>query len=455
MSRLPDNATIAAVATPAGYGGVGIVRISGARARTIGLQLTARRALQDRRATFCRFIAADGEPIDEGIALLFARPRSYTGEDVFEAHAHGGPVVLEMLLARVLELGARMAEPGEFSRRAFLNGKRDLAQLSAVADLINSASQQAARSARRVVQGEFSAQVRVVCEELKSLRALIEATLDFPDEEDVTEDNTLQQTLCARVKALAQAVAELERRATGGMRLHEGLELVIAGQPNVGKSSLLNCLAQRETAIVCDAPGTTRDVVRCDILIDGMPMRVLDTAGLRPGADAAEREGIRRAHQAMESADVVVVLADATAGLGAAGRELLDKLAAAGANVITALNKSDLLKAPPPESDTLYVSAKTGAGIAALCAAIKEKAGVVDLGEDTLVVQRRYLDALSHARKNLAALAHNLTTSDADVALDMLAQDLRDTHQSLSALLGEYATEDMLGDIFSRFCIGK
>lgn len=454
MSRLPNNATVAALATPAGYGGVGIVRITGAHSRKIGLQLTGRSALEDRRATFCHFIAADGTPIDEGIALLFERPRSYTGEDVFEAHAHGGPAVLEMLLGRILELGAQPAAPGEFSRRAFLNGKRDLAQLAAIADLISSASRQAVRSAQRVLQGEFSAQVRVVCDELKSLRALIEATLDFPDEEDVVEDKSLQRSLHTRVSALAQALAELERRAVGGMRLREGLELVIAGQPNVGKSSLLNHLAQRETAIVCDVPGTTRDIVRCDILIDGIPVRVLDTAGLRPVADVVEQEGIRRARHAMESADAVVVLADATAGLCAVEHELLDELTADGISVIVAFNKSDLLKAPQ-QPDTLYISAKTGAGIDALRDAIKEKAGAVDFGEDALVVQRRYLDALGDAHRMLAAVLQNLAADGVVPPLEILAQDLRNIHQSLSALIGEYTAEEMLGDIFARFCIGK
>ena len=453
MSHLPKGDTIAAIATPTGHGGIGIVRVSGPLAYAIGLRLSGCKTLGNRHATFCRVLAEDGVAIDEGVVLFFKQPASYTGEDVLEAHAHGSPAALEMLLARTVELGARIAEPGEFSRRAFLNGKRDLAQLEAVADLISSASQQAARSAQRVMQGEFSDQVRAMCDEIKSLRTLIEATLDFPDEEDVVNDHTLRQTLHTRLDTLARQLAELESRAVSGAQLREGIELVIAGQPNVGKSSLLNYLAERETAIVCDAPGTTRDIVRCDILIDGIPIRVLDTAGIRLAAAAVEQEGIRRAHSAMEAADVIVLLVDATSGLADIESDLLAELAGGDAAVIVAFNKSDLMDAGRRKPDTLYISAKTGDGMDGLCSAIKKAAGVVDLGEDALVVRRRYLDAIASARGLLAAVLQK--TGGDYLPLDALAQDLRDVHQMLSALTGEYTTEEMLGDIFSRFCIGK
>lgn len=450
MKLQPAGDTIAAVATPPGTGGIGIVRVSGAGARRIGERVSGKR-LQDRRATFCRFCGGDEAPIDEGIALYFQGPRSHTGEDVFEAHIHGSPAALDLLLERIVDLGARPAAAGEFSRRAFLNGKRDLAQLEAVADLVNSASAQAARSAQRVLQGEFSAIVGALRDELKSLRALIEASLDFPDDEvDVAGD----QSVRARVDGLVQKLSDLERRATQGARLREGIEVVIAGRPNVGKSSLLNRLAQRETAIVASTPGTTRDVVGSDILIDGIPLRVLDTAGLRQAGDAVEREGMRRARRAMDSADLVIVLVDAAAGAGDIEKSLLDNLAAAGIATLTAHNKSDLVAAPQTGGG-LYISARTGAGMDALCAAIKDKAGVLEAGEDALVVRRRHCDAIARARRLLSEALSKLAQTGAGDRLDVVAQDLRDAHQALSGMTGEYTTEEMLGDIFARFCIGK
>ncbi len=439
--------TIAAVATAAGAGGVGIVRVSGVRAREIAEILCARR-LKPRFAHHARFHDAHGETLDDGIALYFRAPASYTGEDVVELQAHGSPAVLRALLDRCCALGARMARPGEFSERAFLNGKLDLAQAEAVADLIAAGDARAARAARRSLDGVFSRRVDALADALLGLRVHVEAAIDFVDE-------PLDTLGGAQLRAgLAQAAADLDAllvEAERGQKLRDGLHAVIVGPPNAGKSSLLNALAGSERAIVSDIAGTTRDLLRETVRVDGVELTLVDTAGLRAGGDAIEREGMRRAESELTRADLAIVVLDARDV--AAGREAVAAAIAGVPQRLWVMNKADLLPGPPADTaDAVWVSARTGAGLDALHARLRALAGLEAEGaEGAFSARGRQVDALRRARHELAAARQQL---EADM-LELTAESLRAAHDSLGEITGRVAPDDLLGHIFSRFCIGK
>jgi tRNA modification GTPase len=467
---------IVAIATAAGRGGVGVVRVSGGAVTDLGPLLdallgpAAAARVQPRVATLARFLDDDGAPIDHGLVLLFPAPRSYTGETVIELHGHGGPVVLQMLVARCLQIGReqpalrglRVAEPGEFTRRAFLNDRLDLAQAEAVADLIDASTAAAVRSANRSLSGEFSRAVAALIEALIELRTLVEATLDFPDEEiDFLEASDARGRLAA-VRAQLDA---LLARARQGALLRAGLNVVLVGAPNVGKSSLLNALAGEEVAIVTPIAGTTRDRIAQAVQVHGIPLNIIDTAGLRPTADEVERLGIARTLAEVARADVVLHLVDAAAPAQAAAADA-DALAqvrarvAAGVPLLTVINKIDLTGAAPgAEGDTVRLSARTGAGLPALHDALLRVAGwdADTRGEDVFLARERQLDALRRAQARLADAA---TMADVEhgygnAQLELFAEELRLAADALAEIGGEFSADDLLGRIFGRFCIGK
>jgi len=452
LARLRDP--IAAVATAAGRGAVGIVRASGPDLGPL-VQALFGRALAPRAATLLPFTAADGSVLDRGLAIHFPAPHSYTGEDVLELQAHGGPVLLQLLLARVLEAGAgiglRLARAGEFTERAFLNDKIDLAQAEAVADLIDASTEAAARSAARSLDGAFSAEIHTLAGRVVELRTLVEATLDFPEEEiDFLEKARARERLDAIEAAIGAALA----RARQGALLREGMRVVIAGQPNVGKSSLLNALAGAELAIVTPIPGTTRDRVAETIQIEGVPLHVVDTAGLREhAADEVERIGIGRSWEAIEGADAVLFVHDLTrrgdAAYEAAEAEIAARLQ--GADVLHVHNKADA--AAPAADDGVVLSAKAGTGLETLRRELLRRAGWQAQPDGVFIARARHVDALQRTLAHLRlAQAH---AAQRDAALDLLAEELRLAHQALGEITGEFGTEDLLGEIFGRFCIGK
>jgi tRNA modification GTPase len=445
QKRPPVNPDlIAAVATAPGRGGVGVVRVSGSDVAPLATAILGRLPIP-RHATFARFLGADSAPLDEGIALYFAAPYSFTGEDVLELQGHGGPVVLNLLLQRCIELGARLAAPGEFTRRAFLNGKLDLAQAEAVADLIDAASNEAARSAVRSLSGAFSARVNELLEALTRLRMLVEATLDFPDEEI---DFLKQADAFGRLDAIDAALAAVRAQARQGALLREGLTVVLIGQPNVGKSSLLNQLAGFEAAIVTDVAGTTRDPVREAIQLAGVPLHIIDTAGLRDTDDPVERMGIARTWAAVAQADVALLLVDAVHGLGAHEAATLACLPAIPR--LTIHNKIDVSgEAPHVAGEEIWLSAKTGAGLDLLQQELLRLAGWQAAGEGAFMARTRHLEALSRAAAHLAQ-ARAMTTQ-----LELFAEELRLAQAALSEITGEFTADDLLGEIFSKFCIGK
>ncbi len=445
--------TIVAAATPPGRGGIGIVRLSGPKVPEIAAVMLGELPAP-RRATFARFLDAHREPIDAGLALFFPAPRSYTGEHLLELHGHGGPLVMEALTARAVELGARRAHAGEFTQRAFLNDKMDLAQAEAIADLIDAGSHQARRAAMRSLQGEFSAMVRGLTEAVIDLRSYVEAAIDFPEEEvDFLTDRALAERF-AGLRAYFAAVLESARQ---GRLLHEGMTVVIAGRPNAGKSSLLNRLAGYDAAIVTAIPGTTRDVVRERIGIDGMPLHVLDTAGLRAGGDAVEEEGIRRAQAEMQRADRVLFVIDAVEDPGAAAWGEERERLPADVPVTLVFNKCDLA-ATTPVADTptgparLVLSALTGVGVDALRAHLKECMGYQTSEGGSISARRRHLESLDRARGHTEEAARQLSERRAG---ELVAEELRAAQQALGEITGEFTTEDLLGRIFSGFCIGK
>jgi tRNA modification GTPase len=449
---LDSTDTIVAVSTPPGRGGIGVVRISGPVTAHIAAALLGR-VPTPRRAHYGAFRDDGGAVVDRGIALYFPKPASFTGEDVLELQGHGGPVVMDMLLAAVLALGARLARPGEFSERAFLNGRMDLLQAEAVADLIDSGSRAAARSAMRSLEGAFSVQVHHLAEALTELRAHIEACIDFPEEEiDFLSDPQLQGRLCA----LGERLAEVRAAAGRGVLLKEGVRVVLAGQPNVGKSSLMNLLAGRDSAIVTDIPGTTRDLIREHIQVDGLPVHVVDTAGIRAPGDAVEEHGVARAWGAIETADALLLVVDDRSGPTPADQDILERTPA-GVTRIVVRNKIDLSGVVPGlmhEGDDLSVrlSAKSGAGIEFLEAAIKESVGYQVRDEGTFLARRRHLDALDRTGAAVDAARQVLRTRGAG---ELAAEELRQGQQALGEITGQVTTEDILGEIFSRFCIGK
>lgn len=446
--------TIAAIATPAGRGGVGVVRVSGPRVAEFAAAILGQ-VPAPRRAEYRTFRAADGSPLDTGLALYFPRPHSFTGEDVLELQGHGGPVVLDRLLQRLLALGARPARPGEFSERAFLNDKIDLAQAEAIADLIDSASEQAARAALRSLTGEFSRRVRALTEELTGLRVYVEAAIDFPEDEiDFLADSELRR----RFAALQSALAAVMDAARQGCLLREGIRVVIAGRPNAGKSSLLNRLAQRETAIVSEIPGTTRDVLREYIAIDGLPLHVIDTAGLHDSADPVERIGIGRAWSEIESADRILLVTDSAGSSTGADLTLLQDKPALLARVTLVHNKIDLSgQTPALREDAdgraeVWLSAATGAGIEHLRTHLKACMGYQSAGEGVFSARRRHLDALARAGRSLAEARRQLEEARAG---ELAAEELRQAQQALGEITGAVTSDDLLGHIFASFCIGK
>lgn len=444
--------TIAAIATAPGRGGVGVIRISGSNLLPFAFALSGKTP-KPRYATLADFKAADGATLDSGLLLFFPGPHSFTGEDVLELQGHGGPVVMQMLLARCLDLGARLAEPGEFSRRAFLNGKLDLAQAEAVADLIDAATTSAARSAVRSLQGEFSKAVHSLTDELINLRMLVEATLDFP-EEDI--DFLKAANAFGRLENLQIRLAEIFDRAGQGKLLQAGLHVVLVGQPNVGKSSLLNRLAGDELAIVTAIAGTTRDALRSTIQIEGIPLHIIDTAGLRETDDEVEKIGIERTWREIERADVVLLLVDAREGVSAVDRKILAKLPTS-LRQITVYNKIDLAGRAPERHDeadgvAISLSAKANQGIELLRQELLNIAGWHQ-AEDVFIARERHLRALAEAHERIAAARERV--EGMHPALELFAEELRLAQQALGQITGEFTADDLLGVIFSRFCIGK
>ncbi len=444
--------TIAAVATPPGKGGIGVIRLSGPAVPAIAAALLGKLPTP-RQAILRRFRSNDGEVIDEGIALYFPAPYSFTGEDVLELQGHGGPVVMDLLLARVLELGARPARPGEFSERAFLNDKLDLAQAEAIADLIASDTAAAARAALRSLQGEFSRRVQGLVEGLIELRMYVEAAIDFPEEEiDFLADGVV----ATRLGELRERLSTLQATAGQGRLLRDGMTVVIAGRPNAGKSSLLNHLAGREAAIVTAIPGTTRDVLREHISIDGMPLHVIDTAGLRDSDDLVEQEGIRRAWAEIETADRILMVVDDRLGLAAEEKALRERLPA-NTPVTVLYNKIDLSGRSPLVRDgewgtEILLSAKTEVGLDLLREHLKSCMGYHGGGEGTFMARRRHLEALEQA---MAALERAACQLEIYRAGELVAEELREAQNALSEITGEFTSDDLLSRIFSSFCIGK
>ncbi len=443
--------TIAALATPPGRGGVGMVRISGPAAARIAKAILGR-VPQARVADYLPFFDATGDVLDTGIALFFPNPHSFTGEDVLELQGHGGPVVMDMLLSRCFALGARAARPGEFSERAYLNDKMDLAQAEAVADLIDSASEQAARLAVRSLQGAFSQRVHELVDALTELRVYVESAIDFPEEEiDFLSDGAVAVQLAEVQQRLSETCAQAQQ----GNLLREGISVVIAGRPNAGKSTLLNALSGRESAIVTDIPGTTRDVLREHIAIDGLPLHIIDTAGLRESADAVEQEGVRRAWAEIASADHILLLHAANSN--DSDEELYAQLAAAGPPLTRLWTKIDLSGDEPrrdetPQGTELWLSATSGAGLDELREYLKACAGYQSSGEGQFMARRRHIDALTRASKHLAYGSDQLHDAAAG---ELLAEELRQAQQALAEITGEFSADDLLGEIFSSFCIGK
>ncbi|CDH45366.1 MAG: tRNA uridine-5-carboxymethylaminomethyl(34) synthesis GTPase MnmE [Candidatus Competibacteraceae bacterium] len=444
--------TIAAIATPLGRGGIGVIRVSGSLSAAIAQAVCGSLPLP-RQATFRRFGDGNDAILDEGIALYFPAPHSFTGEDVLELQGHGGPVVMDLLLARVLELGARPARPGEFSERAFLNDKLDLAQAEAIADLIASDTTVAARAALRSLQGAFSKQVNELINGLVELRIYVEAAIDFPEEEiDFLADGVI----AGQLRELRERLSVLQAVAGQGRLLRDGMTVVIAGRPNVGKSSLLNHLAGRETAIVTAIAGTTRDVLREYISIDGMPLHIIDTAGLRDSNDLVEQEGIRRAWAEIKTADRILMVVDHQLGLTAEDRALLERLPA-GILVTVIHNKIDLTDQKPMIRDSdwgteILLSAKTEAGLNLLREHLKSCMGYHGGGEGLFMARRRHLEALERATVALKQAAYQLEIIRAG---ELVAEELREAQNALAEITGAFTSEDLLARIFSSFCIGK
>ncbi|MBK1722069.1 tRNA uridine-5-carboxymethylaminomethyl(34) synthesis GTPase MnmE [Thiocystis violacea] len=441
--------TIAAVATPPGIGGVGIVRVSGPRVVEIAQGILGR-APQPRYASLGVFLEANGDFIDQGIALFFPGPKSFTGEDVLELQGHGGPVVMDLLLRRCLELGARLARPGEFSERAFLNGKVDLAQAEAIADLIESSTTLAVRLAGRSLQGAFSRRIHALIEHLIQLRMYVEATLDFPDEDiDLLTESSVRADLVELVASTRQILSEAHR----GQVIREGLAVVIAGSPNVGKSSLLNALSGADTAIVTDIPGTTRDLLKVDVQVDGLPIRIVDTAGMRESDDPVEREGVRRARDAVVQADVVLWVYDARIGPDATTAGSLPT----DIPVTRVRNKIDILGEPARMTEVadgpeIALSVRTGEGLGLLREHLKARAGLAADQEGAFIARRRHVDALTRGLGHLERALGNL---DDRAGAELVAEELHLAQHVFGEITGQFTSDDLLGRIFASFCLGK
>jgi len=446
MSASPD--TIVAPATPPGRGGIGIVRISGPATRAIAAAMLES-VPAPRHATVAVFSDAGGRAIDAGLALFFPAPNSFTGEDVLELHGHGGPVVMDLLVARAIELGARMARPGEFTERAFHNDKLDLAQAEAIADLIDAGSAEAAQAALRSLAGEFSREVNELAELVLELRVFVEAAIDFPDED---AEFLASDEVRGRLADIAERFADIGESARQGRALRDGLHVVIAGRPNAGKSSLLNALAGHDAAIVTEIPGTTRDLLRERIHVDGLPIHVVDTAGLRESGDVVEVEGVRRARAEIGRADLVLYVVDALRGLDAGERATLP----AGTTLLIIWNKTDLADArPAPAAENhpvVSVSTLTGVGLPELREQLKSAAGYQADAAGVFSARRRHLDALTRAQSLFELAAARLAER---ASFELVAEELRQAHGALGEITGEVSSDELLGAIFSSFCIGK
>ncbi len=454
--------TIVAIATPSGRGGVGIIRISGDDVPYIAVQILGLLPAP-RKASHRLFQDEKGEMLDDGIALYFPAPHSFTGEHVLELQGHGGQVVLDMLIQRCLQLGARLARAGEFSERAFLNDKLDLTQTEAIADLIDSGSEQAARSALRSLQGEFSDTINTLLEKIIEIRIYVEAALDFPEEEI---DFLADESVTLRLESIKDQLNEIKRKAKQGKLLRDGIHLVIVGKPNAGKSSLLNALAGNETAIVTDIAGTTRDVLREAINLDGLPLHLIDTAGLRESDDPVEKIGIDRAWQEVEKADLILHLIDITDTKDSGeNQQILDNIKnklGDAAPIITVYNKIDLNKAIAidgkidPLSNKLgndiYISAKQKHGIDDLKEQLKQRMGYQNESEDTFIARRRHLQALDETQNYVDNAEIQLKKFNAG---ELMAEELRLAQDELGKITGKFTSDDLLGEIFSSFCIGK
>ena len=443
---IPD--TIAAIATPPGNGGVGIIRISGPSAKEISQHLT-NKIVPPRQALFTSFKDKDDTVIDSGILLFFPNPASYTGEDTVELQGHGGSVVLGMLLKRVLSLGARLANPGEFTERAFLNNKLDLAQAEAVADLIESSTEQSVRSAQKSMQGVFSDQINELLDELIELRVYVEAAIDFVDEEiDFLSDGIVEK----KVNQLIEKIQQILKTAQQGRLLRDGMTVVLAGKPNAGKSSLLNALAGHEAAIVTEIAGTTRDTLKERIQIDGMPLHIIDTAGLRESDNVVEKEGIRRAHEEIKKADKILLLIDST-------DPEIDSIISTlpeNSNMTKIYNKIDLLDIEPEikqseQGSEIYLSVKKDIGMELLTDHLKQTVGFNSETDDVFIARRRHIEALNKADEFVINALFQLQNQ----AGELVAEDLRQAQITLSEITGEFSSDDLLGEIFSSFCIGK
>lgn len=443
---LENKDVIAAIATAHGRAGIGVVRVSGKDILHL-IKGILDKLPKPRLATYSNFFDVDGNVIDKGIALYFRSPHSYTGEDVLELQGHGGPQILQMVLDRCLELGARLAEPGEFSRRAFLNDKIDLAQAESIADLIDAQSREAARSAVRSLTGEFSRTVNELINALIKLRILVEATLDFPEEEI---DFLVETDAYGQLNNIESRLHEILKQAHQGALLRDGFNVVLIGQPNVGKSTLLNKLAGYEAAIVTEIAGTTRDTLREVILIDGMPLHITDTAGLRETEDPIEEIGIKRTWLAVDQADVALLLVDAHNGLGDQEARIIECLPAIP--LITLHNKIDLIGKNAQRSidkREIWLSARTGAGIDLLKQSLLHLAGWQSTGEGTFMARKRHLDALNKTKSHLNRAQQSMSS------LDLFAEELRLAQLELTYISGEFGADELLGEIFGRFCIGK
>lgn len=454
MGMSPENTaspdTIVATATAPGRGGIGVVRLSGARAYAIALAISHLKNLQPRQAVLCSFYDENQAILDEGLLLYFNNPHSFTGEDVVEFQCHGSPIVMDRLIQCCLLYGARLALAGEFSQRAFLNDKIDLTQAEAIADLINACSDTAARMAIRSLKGDFSKTIHQINDKIIGLRLYVEAAIDFSEEE---VDFLAEGKIAEKLAAIISALNALQRAATQGALLQEGLSVVIAGPPNAGKSTLINYLAQREVAIVTEIAGTTRDVMRERIMMDDLPLYLVDTAGLRDSQDIVEREGIKRAWQEVSEADCILLVMDSTCSNPASENiQTIEKALPAHIPVVRIMNKIDSnVSACRIENDCIYLSAKSGEGIPLLKEKIKQTVGYHP-AEGLFLARRRHLQALEEAMQCLRRGQHQLQLTRTG---ELLAEDLRLAHQSLAEITGEFTSDDLLGVIFSHFCIGK
>ncbi|MGE5652524.1 MAG: tRNA uridine-5-carboxymethylaminomethyl(34) synthesis GTPase MnmE [Bacillota bacterium] len=457
-----DSSPIAAIATAPGRGGIGVVRVSGKDLSSVMQAVCGSAQLKPRYATYLPFLNEDGSAIDQGIALYFKAPHSYTGEDVLELQGHGGPIVLQMLLQRCLaagkDIGLRMAQPGEFTHRAFINDKLDLAQAEAVADLIEASTEAAAKSASQSLSGVFSKTIHDLVDKVVHLRMLVEATLDFPEEEiDFLEKSDAR----GQLERIRSDLEKIFTEAAQGALLRDGLNVVLAGQPNVGKSSLLNALAGADVAIVTPIAGTTRDKVTETIQMEGVPLNIIDTAGIRDAGDEVERIGIERTWGEVRKADVIVHLLDASRGPTRGDEDILERLPP-GVPVLRVWNKIDLSGHKPaidrmPDATHIYLSAAERTGIDLLRAELLRVAGWQQTGESRFLARERHLLALKAARDHLeiAALHAAKDSQINDASLDLLAEELRLAQERLNSITGEFTSDDLLGVIFSRFCIGK